>query len=70
MFSYSNEVSPSLTREKLIDLKELLNLPPGWRYENVLTSETITVRAIPLNNYHSKVLYDELNNFYVKYQQK
>ena len=70
MFSYTNEVSTSLTRESLIDLKNQLGLPPGWKYENVLANETITVRAAPINGYFSKVLYDELNNFYVKYQQK
>lgn len=70
MYAYTNEVSTSLTRESLIDLKDQLNIPPGWKYENVLTSETITVRAAPINEYYSQVLYDELNNFYIKYQAK
>lgn len=70
MYAYTNEVSTSLTRESLIDLKDQLNIPPGWKYENVLTSETITVRAAPINDYYSQVLYDELNNFYIKYQAK
>lgn len=68
MYEFTNEVSTGLTRDSLINLKELLNLPPGWMYQNVLTSETITVRAAPVNDYYSDVLYDELNNFYVKYK--
>ena len=70
MYAYTNEVSTSLTRDSLIDLKDQLNIPPGWKYENALTSETITVRAAPINSYYSQVMYDELNNFYVKYHEE
>lgn len=69
MYSFTNEVSTNLTREGLIDLKDQLNLPPGWAFENFLVSETITVRAMPATGYISSVIFDELNNFYVKYQQ-
>lgn len=69
MYSFTNEVSTTLTREGLLDLKDELNLPPGWKYENFLVSETITVRTMPTQGYISSVVFDELNNFYVKYQQ-
>ena len=67
MYSYTNEVSTRLTRDGLIDLKNQLNLPPGWKFENFLVGETITVRTAPTHNFIAVVLYDELNNFYVKY---
>jgi len=68
MYAYTNEVATGLKRETLIDLGGQLSLPEGWRYENVLLSKTITVRPTPYNNFGSQVLFDELNNFYVKYQ--
>lgn len=68
MYAYTNEVAPELKRDNLIDLGGQLRLPDGWRYENVLLNKTITVRPTPLNNFGSDVLFDELNNFYVKYQ--
>jgi hypothetical protein len=68
MYAYTNEVSTELKRETLIDLGGQLRLPEGWRYENVLLNKTITVRPTPFNDYGADVLFDELNNFYVKYQ--
>jgi len=69
MYAYTNEVATELNFENLIDLGGQLRLPEGWRYENVLLNKTINVRPTPLNDYGSDVLFDELNNFYVKYQQ-
>lgn len=69
MYSFTNEVSTNLTRDALIELKDQLNLPPGWAFENFLVSETITVRSMPATGYISSVIFDELNNFYIKYQQ-
>jgi len=68
MYAYTNEVATELKRETLIDLGGQLRLPEGWRYENVLLNKTITVRPTPFNDFGSEVLFDELNNFYVKYQ--
>lgn len=68
MYAYTNEVATDLRRETLIDLGGQLRLPEGWRYENVLLNKTITVRPTPFNDFGSDVLFDELNNFYVKYQ--
>lgn len=68
MYAYTNEVATELKRDNLIDLGGQLRLPDGWRYENVLLNKTITVRPTPFNNFGSDVLFDELNNFYVKYQ--
>ena len=68
MYAFTNEVATELKRETLIDLGGQLRLPEGWRYENVLLNKTITVRPTPFNDFGSDVLFDELNNFYVKYQ--
>jgi hypothetical protein len=68
MYAYTNEVATELKRDTLIDLGGQLRLPEGWRYENVLLNKTITVRPTPFNDFGSEVLFDELNNFYVKYQ--
>lgn len=68
MYAYTNEIAKDINRESLIDLGGQLRLPEGWRYENVLLNKTITVKPTPLNNFGSEVLFDELNNFYVKYQ--
>ena len=68
MYAYTNEVAKDLKRDNLIDLGGQLRLPDGWRYENVLLNKTITVRPTPLNSFASGVIFDELNNFYVKYQ--
>jgi len=68
MYAYTNEVSKDLKRDNLVDLGGLLRLPEGWRYENVLLNKTVTVRPTPLNNFGADVLFDELNNFYIRYQ--
>jgi hypothetical protein len=68
MYAYTNEVMTDLKRETLIDLGSQLRLPEGWRYENILLNKTITVKPTPFNDFGSDVLFDELNNYYVKYQ--
>jgi len=67
MFSYTNRVVPDLTRDGLVDLGPLLNHPPGWKYESFLLDRTITVRATEINGYKNTLLFDELENFYIKY---
>lgn len=67
MFSYTNEISSDLTRDKLIDIGGQLRLPEGWRYENELLNKTVTIRPTPLDDYSSNVLFDEFSNFYIKY---
>ena len=68
MYAFTNEVATGLTRDTLIDLKDQLSLPPGWRYENALLNQTVTVRPAPIHDFAAEVLFDELNNFYVKYR--
>lgn len=68
MYAYTNEIAKDINRNSLINLGGQLRLPEGWRYENVLLNKTITVKPTPLNNFGSVVIFDELNNFYVRYQ--
>lgn len=68
MYSYTNEVAGWLTRNKLVELGSSLNLPPGWKYESILLNKTITVRTKIENNFQAISLVDELNNFYVEYE--
>jgi len=67
MYTFTNQIATDLTRDNLIGLGSRLNLPDGWSYENSLLTKTITVYPTPLYNYRSFVLFDEFNNFYVKY---
>ncbi len=67
MTSYTQEVQPALTREKLSTLDTLLRLPPGWKYENYFLDRTIVVRAGVENDNSVEVLFDDLNNNYVQY---
>jgi hypothetical protein len=67
MYTFTNEIARDLTRDNLINLGSRLNLPDGWSYENSLLTKTITVYPTPLNNYRSTVIFDDFNNFYVKY---
>jgi hypothetical protein len=67
MYTFTNQIATDLTRDNLIGLGSRLNLPDGWSYENSLLTKTITVYPTPLNNHRSFVLFDEFNNFYVKY---
>lgn len=67
MYTFTNEIAPDLTRDNLIDLGSRLKLPDGWSYQNTLLSKTITVYPTPLDDYRSSVVFDEFNNFYVKY---
>jgi hypothetical protein len=67
MFAFTNEVDRDLTRDKLIGLGSKLNLPTGWSYQNALLSKTITVNPPPVEDYRSMIVFDEFNNFYVKY---
>jgi hypothetical protein len=67
LYAFTNEVATNLTRETLIDLGSRLNLPEGWSYENSLLTKTITVNPTPLDQYLSTIIFDDFNNFYVKY---
>jgi hypothetical protein len=68
MTAFTNEVSPTLTREKLVYLGPMLNLPDGWVYQSYFLDKTITVRAGPDNNNSIVVISDDLRNSYAKYQ--
>jgi hypothetical protein len=67
MFAFTNEVDRGLTRDKLIGLGSKLGMPTGWSYQNSLLSKTITVNPTALDDYRSIIIFDEFNNFYVKY---
>lgn len=67
MHGYTNEVAGWLTRDRLVELGNTLNLPPNWKYESILLNKTITVRTKIEDNFRAISLVDELNNFYVKY---
>ena len=67
MYAFTNGVDPDLTRDKLIGLGSMLNLPDGWSYQNSLLTKTITVRPKTDDAYRSLVIFDEFENYYVKY---
>jgi hypothetical protein len=67
MFSYNNEVSPRLRKDNLTDLKTLLALPTGWGYESALLSKNVTVRASGGESFSMQILFDELRNYYIAY---
>ena len=69
LYAYTNEVSPDITRDNLVDLGTRLNMPQGWRYESSLLTRTITVRPSANSRFHSATLFDEFDNYYVKYIQ-
>jgi hypothetical protein len=67
MYTFTNEIATDLSRDNLIGLGSRLKLPEGWSYQNSLLSKTITVYPTPLDNFRSVVVFDEFDNFYVKY---
>jgi len=67
MYTFTNEIATDLTRDNLVGLGSRLKLPEGWSYQNTLLSKTVTVYPTPLDNFRSAVIFDEFNNFYVKY---
>jgi hypothetical protein len=68
MYTFTNQIATDLSRDNLIGLGSRLNLPAGWSYENSLLSKTVTVYPTPLTNFESKVVFDDFNNFYIKYK--
>ena len=69
MYNYTRAVQPSLTRENLSDLDQLLKMPDGWAFENYFLDKTVVVRAGVENDNSVDVIFDDLNNFYVLYEQ-
>lgn len=67
MYTFTNQIATDLNRDNLIGLGSRLKLPEGWSYQNSLLSKTITVYPTPLDNFRSEVVFDEFNNFYVKF---
>lgn len=67
MMAYTNDVFPHLTRAGLTDLWSQLGLPSGWKYESVLLDKTVTIRSSSVMGTTSKVLFDDLSNYYIKY---
>jgi hypothetical protein len=69
MSSFTTEVAPTLTRDRLVYLGDMLNLPEGWEFESYFLDKTITIRAGPDNNNSIVQLFDDLHNNYVKYRE-
>lgn len=68
MYSYTQDVAPELTRDKLVDLGTRLKLPYGWKYESYLLDETVTIRG-DMAGAGLEVLFDDLRNNYTRYTQ-
>ena len=68
MFSYTKDVQPSLTRDRLSALNDLLKLPAGWTYDNYFLDKNVVVRAGLENENSIVVIFDDLNNNYVRYE--
>ena len=69
MFSYTRDVQPTLSRETLSDLNSMLRLPPGWTFENYFLDKNVVVRAGLENENSIVVIFDDLNNNYVRYDE-
>ena len=67
MFAWSNQSAIDITRDKLVELKTRLNLPPDWRYQSFLLNKPLTIKSTLTMNHANKVLYDELGNYYIQY---
>ena len=67
MYSYTKEVQPSLNRENLSNIDQLLRMPAGWTYENYFLDKTVVVRAGVENDNTVTVVFDDLNNYYALY---
>jgi hypothetical protein len=68
MYSYTRQVQPSLTRDNLSNIDQLLRMPPGWTYENYFLDKTVVVRAGVDNDNSVTVIFDDLNNYYALYE--
>ena len=68
MYAYTRGVQPSLTRENLSSINQILKLPTGWTYENYFLDTTVVVRAGIENDNSVTVIFDDLSNFYVLYK--
>lgn len=69
LYAYTNEVAPDITRKSLVDLGSRLNLPQGWSYQSSLLTRTITVRPSANSGFNSSLIFDEFDNYYVRYVQ-
>lgn len=69
LYAFTNEVAPDITRDNLVDLASRLNMPQGWRYESSLLTSTITVRPSANSGFDSALIFDEFDNYYVRYIQ-
>ena len=70
MFSYTTVIQETLTRDNLSNLEEVLKMPPGWIYENYFLDKTLVVRSGVDNDNMLTVLFDDVNNYYVFYNEQ
>lgn len=67
MSSYTRDVQPSLNRERLSNIDQLLRMPPGWIYENFFLDKHVVVRAGLETGNTVNTIFDDLSNMYVQY---
>jgi hypothetical protein len=67
MFAWTNQSAIDITRDKLIELKTRLDLPPDWEYQSFLINKPLTIKSLLTMNHANRVLYDELGNYYIQY---
>ena len=66
---YTDKILNGLNRTNMSNLKNLLRLPPGWEFENILLSEPVSIQASVQNNFKETILLDEFSNIYIKFKE-
>ena len=51
--------------QKLDETKNLLTLPPGWKFETIVLDKVLRLNQIPFQGHSSETLMDELDNIYI-----
>ena len=68
MSSYTRDVQPSLNRENLSNINQLLRMPVGWTYENFFLDKHVVVRTAIESHNTVNTIFDDLSNIYVQYE--
>ncbi len=66
---FTEKILNGLNRTNTSNLKNLLRLPPGWEFENILLSDPISIRANVQNNFKTTIVVDEFYNIYLKFKE-
>ena len=51
--------------KRLDETKDLLTLPPGWKFETIVLDKVLRMHQIPYQGHASETLMDELDNIYI-----